>query len=73
MKETNKFKIWKFKKYKLNKIKTIGLFNLININKKEKNGLLNVKKTINQSIRGIIYFGIIISIVVAFIIIENNI
>ena len=72
MKETNKFKIWKFKKYKLNKIKTIGLFNLININKKEKNGLLNVKKTINQSIRGIIYFGIIISIVVAFIIIEKS-
>lgn len=72
MKETNKFKIWKFKKYKLNKIKTIGLFNLININKKEKNGLLNVKKTINQSIRGIIYLGIIISIVVAFIIIEKR-
>ena len=43
MKEDKKFKIWKLKKYKLDKYKSIGLFNLLNINKKEKKELLNLK------------------------------
>lgn len=36
MKENKRFNIWKFKKYKLEKYKSIGLFKLFNINKKEK-------------------------------------
>ena len=43
MKENKRFNIWKFKKYKLAKYKSIGLFKLFNINKKEKNEFLNLK------------------------------
>ena len=34
MEENKRFNIWKFKKYKLAKYKSIGLFKLFNINKK---------------------------------------
>ena len=60
MKEDKKFKIWKLKKYKLEKYKSIGLFNLFNINKKEKKELLNFKITIKEIIKTLIYFHYIV-------------
>lgn len=72
MKEDKKFKIWKFKKYKLEKYKSIGLFNLFNINKKEKKELLNFKITIKEIIKTLIYFVIVISIMIMLIAIEKE-
>ena len=72
MKEDKKFKIWKFKKYKLEKYKSIGLFNLFNVNKKEKSELVNLKNTIKESLKSLIYFGIVISIIFILIVIEKE-
>ena len=72
MKEDKKFKIWKFKKYKLDKYKSVGLFNLLNINKKEKKELVNLKITIKEFFKALIYFLTVISIMFMFITIEKE-
>lgn len=72
MKEDKKFKIWKFKKYKLDKYKSLGLFNLLNINKKEKKELVNLKITIKEFFKALIYFLTVISIMFMFITIEKE-
>lgn len=72
MKEDKKFKIWKFKKHKLEKYKSLGLLKLFNINKKEKSELLNLRNTIKESLKALIYFGIVISIMFILIAIEKE-
>lgn len=72
MKENKRFNIWKFKKYKLAKYKSIGLFKLFNINKKEKNEFLNLKNTAKEFLKTFIFFIVVTSIIYFFIKIEGK-
>ena len=72
MKENKRFNSWKFKKYKLAKYKSIGLFKLFNINKKEKNEFLNLKNTAKEFLKTFIFFIVVTSIIYFFIKIEGK-
>ena len=72
MKENKRFNIWKFKKYKLEKYKSIGLFKLFNINKKKKNEFLNLKNTAKEFFKTFIFFIVVTSIIYFFIKIEGK-